>query len=168
MQIALLCSMCDALLITIGVSGVGTLVVQNPGLASFAAWGGAAFLAWYGFGSLRSAFSGAAMDLEEGQARSLRSVLLATLGVTFLNPHTYLDTIVLLGSIGGQFPGHGRFLFGAGAVSASLIWFFTLSFGARLLAPLFRNPKAWQVLDLIICSIMWAIAASLIRGQLAA
>jgi L-lysine exporter family protein LysE/ArgO len=166
LQIALLCSMCDAILITLGVSGLGTLVANNPDLARIAGWGGAAFLFWYGLGSLRSAFSGKALDLMQEQKKSLRAVLLATLGVTFLNPQTYLDTIVLLGAIGGQFEGHGRFVFGAGAITASLMWFFTLCFGARLLAPYFQSAKAWKVLDLCTCAIMWAIAASLVRGQI--
>lgn len=168
LQIALLCSMCDALLITLGVSGLGTLISQNPQLASIAGWGGAAFLFWYGFGSLRSAFSGRALEVEEEQKKSLRSVLLACLGVTFLNPQTYLDTVVLLGAVGGQFEGHGRYIFGAGAISASLMWFFTLSFGSRLLTPYFRSPKAWKYLDLTTCTIMWLIAATLVRGQLTA
>ncbi len=122
------------------------------------------FLAWYGFGALRSALRGGALERDETRVTGLGRVLAATLAVSLLNPHAWLDTVVMLGSISGQFPGNGRYLFGLGAVSASFIWFFTLGFGGRALAPLFHKPMTWRVLDGFVCAVVWAIAFSLARG----
>ncbi len=164
--IALVCALCDAVLILLGVSGVGTMVAANPLLGQFAAWGGSLFLLWCGLRTLRSAIRGEVLETKERAAPSLRAVLATTLAVTLLNPHVYLDTLVLLGGISGQFPGTERYLFGAGAMTASFVWFFSLSLGAGLLAPLFRRPLAWRVLDTLIFLIMWSIAASLLWGEL--
>ncbi len=167
LAIPLICSLCDMLLIAIGVAGVGTIVAQHPQITRIASWGGAAFLFWYGLRSLRSALRGEALEAGENTIRSLRSAILTTLAVTLLNPHVYLDTMILLGSISGQFEGNGRLLFGAGAMSASVVWFFSLSLGGRILTPLFQRPIAWQILDSLVCVTMWGIAASLVwQGML--
>ena len=147
LPIALVCGLCDALLILLGVSGVGTLVASNPLLGQIAAWGGALFLLWYGMRSLQSALRGDTLQAESSAKNTLPAVLGATLAVTLLNPHVYLDTLVLLGGISGQFPAQERYLFGAGAMTASFAWFLVLSLGAGLLAPLFRHPLAWRILD---------------------
>ena len=160
--IPLICSLCDSILIMAGVAGVGTMVAANPLLMRIAAWGGAAFLFWYGLGAFRSALRGGKLESNDEPVRSLRSAVLTTLGLTLLNPHVYLDTIILLGSLSGQFAGNGRFVFGAGAMTASFIWFFSLSMGGRILAPLFRKRAAWQILDGIVCATMWFIAFSLL------
>ena len=98
---------------------------------------------------------------------SLRATVLALLVVTLFNPHFYLDTIVLLGSVSGQFPGEARYMFGAGAIAASCVWFASLSLGGRALAPVFAKPVAWRVLDGLVCCVMWYLAASLVRSGLA-
>lgn len=164
--IPLICSICDALLIMAGIAGVGAFVAANPFLTSLAAWGGAVFLSWYGMKAFSSAIKGGSLDSDEQTRKSLQSAILATLAVTLLNPHVYLDTIILLGSISGQFQGNGRIYFGAGAMSASFIWFFSLSLGGRMLAPFFRQKAAWRVLDSVVCITMWAIAGSLVYREL--
>jgi L-lysine exporter family protein LysE/ArgO len=167
LPVALLCGCCDALLILLGVSGVGGLVAAHPLLGQVAAWGGALFLFCYGLRSLRSALRGGGLAADGSASRSLAAVLGATLAVTLLNPHVYLDTLVLVGGISGQFPAQERLLFAAGAMSASFAWFLTLSLGAGLLAPLFRRPLAWRILDSLVFLTMWGIALSLIRGAMA-
>lgn len=162
--VAALCSLCDAILITLGVTGVGTMVASNPQLATFAAWGGAAFLLWYGLGAFRSALRGGSLEQTESGAQTLRRTLMLTLAVTLLNPHVYIDTIVLMGSVSGQFAAADRYTFGFGAITASLLWFFTLSLGGQMLAPIFRKDLTWRLLDTAVGITMWTIAASLIRG----
>lgn len=167
LAVAGVCILCDALLIGLGVSGVGALVTASPMLGTGAAWGGAAFLAWYGLGALRSAIRGNTLAADTESGMSLGRTLALTLAVTLLNPHVYLDTVVLMGSLSGRFEGMGRYVFGLGAVGASCVWFTTLSLGGGLLAPLFRRPLTWRVLDSLVCLTMWTIAASLIRSALA-
>ena len=161
LKICLVCALCDAVLITFGVLGVGDLVASNPMLLKPAAWGGAVFLTWYGIGSFRSAIKGGKLETEEGTVSGLRSILLLTLAMTLLNPHVYLDTVVMLGSMSGQYSGDGRYFFGFGAITASFIWFYTLGFGGRALAPLFKKPVTWRVLDSFVGVTMWAIAFSM-------
>ena len=130
-------------------------------------WGGAVFLAVYGFMAAKRAWTGGSALQASGEtAGSLAKALTACLAFTFLNPHVYLDTVVLLGSIAAQY-GESRWIFAAGAIVASVVWFTGLGFGARLLQPFFANPKAWQVLDGLIAVVMWAIAATLAAHPLA-
>ena len=166
LQTALVCSLCDSLLILIGVSGVGSLVATNPLLAQWATWLGALFLLWYGGRSFRSVLRGGSLDASSEIIPTRKKLLLATLALTFLNPHVYLDTIVLVGGFSGQLTQAERYLFGAGAMTASITWFFILSFGAGLLAPLFRKPVAWRFMDGFVCLTMWGIAVSLLWPQL--
>lgn len=152
----------DALMITLGVGGFGTVLASNSLLLALARWGGVAFLGYYGFRSFRAVLKSETLELDGSRKKlNLKASLLAMLMFSFLNPHVYLDTIVLLGSIGAQFPTEERFFFGLGAVVASFLWFFTLGYGARYLAPLFRNPIAWKILDFLIGCVMWGIALSL-------
>ncbi|BCS97286.1 amino acid transporter [Desulfoluna limicola] len=160
--IPLICSFFDALLITVGILGVGTAVASNPALTKAAAWGGAAFLFWYGAGSFRSALKGGHLEADDRGSTSLKKAVLTTLAVTLLNPHVYLDTLVLMGSISGQIPLAERPWFGIGAAMASFVWFFILSLGGNLLAPLFRKQVAWRILDTLVGIIMWSIALSLV------
>ncbi len=162
LTIALICSLCDVLLICIGISGVGSLIAQNAKLTTIATTGGAIFLFWYGLRSFLSAWKGGSIETDDNSLKSLKAVVIATLSVTFLNPHIYLDTVVLMGSISSKFTGTGRYVFGAGAITASFLWFFSLSFGGRALAPYFKEPAAWKFLDIMIGIIMWLIAISLI------
>ena len=160
--IALICIICDAVFITAGVTGFGAAVSTTPSLSKWVTWGGAGFLILYGWRSLRSAIRGGSLDTGAGAVRSLKAAVIATLAVTLLNPHFYLDTVILLGGVSSQFHGQHRLSFWAGAVMASTIWFICLSLGGRMLAPVFRNQMAWRILDSLVCVTMWAIAGSLI------
>lgn len=163
LHIALLCSLIDALMITAGVAGLGHLIEAFPTIKHVASFGGAAFLIWYGANALKASFVNKGMEINHAVgADSLKKAVLTTLGISFLNPHLYLDTVVLLGSISTQFDDLQRPWFGAGAVLASFVWFFSLSFGARLLAPVFSRPAAWRYLDRFICLTMWSIAAAIL------
>ncbi len=160
--VALICSLCDALLICLGVAGVGSVVAAHPLLRDLAGWAGALFLAWYGWRALRAAIAVESMEITDESFSSRRAVVAATFAVTLLNPHVYLDTLVLLGGIGGQFTGPGRYLFAFGACSASLIWFYSLSLCGVILAPLFQTKTAWRVLNGSVCLTMWTIAVQLL------
>jgi L-lysine exporter family protein LysE/ArgO len=161
--IALICIICDAVFISAGVAGFGGVVSNNPTLSQWVTWGGAGFLVFYGWGSLRSALRGGCLDTRAQAVRSLRAAIVTTLAVTLLNPHFYLDTVILLGGVSSQFSGESRLYFWIGAVSASTLWFISLSFGGQMLAPLFRKEISWRILDSLVCVTMWAIAVSLMR-----
>ena len=161
--IPLICSISDAVLISIGVLGVGKILASNELVSNIASIGGALFLGWYGMRSFRSFLKPGHLDESNEGPQSLKAAVLFTLAVTLLNPHVYIDTILLLGGISSQFEGNGRYVFGAGAVSASFLWFFTLSLSSRILSPVFKNPTAWKILDFTIALIMWFIAFSLIK-----
>jgi L-lysine exporter family protein LysE/ArgO len=160
--IKLLCSLSDTLLICLGVLGMGALISESPTLLQLARCGGALFLFCYGFRALRSALQPRGLVAQGLGAMSLKSALLTTLAVSLLNPPAYLDTVVLLGSISTQYGEGLRYWFGAGAILASCLWFLLLGMGAPKLAPLFRNPRAWRVLDSLVCLMMWSIALSLL------
>ncbi|WP_170378011.1 LysE/ArgO family amino acid transporter [Ruegeria conchae] len=159
--LCLTCAVSDAILITAGIAGFGTLAQAAPWFETVMRYGGAAFLTWYGLRSLWSAWQGgAAMELGESQRTSLRSAMLTVLAFTWLNPHVYLDTVVLIGSISAQY--EDRFSFAIGAVTSSFVFFFTLGYGARILSPFFARPRAWQVLDALIGIVMLGIAWKLL------
>ncbi|WP_027184405.1 LysE/ArgO family amino acid transporter [Desulfovibrio inopinatus] len=162
---ALICTCCDILLISVGVTGLGSLVASRPELVTLTALGGAIFLLWYGWCSLRSALQGGQLNPESTKPQSLRLFLATALAVSLLNPHAYLDTVVLLGGVSSQFPEAQRMMFGFGAMCASACWFFSLGLGGRLLAPVLRTKTAWRVLDGLICLTMWTLAANLLRDQ---
>lgn len=157
--ICLFCAVSDALLIALGVGGFGSYVSASPGLLKIVGFGGAAFLIAYGAMAFRRALTPSAMSTENTPAPALGAALASCAAFTFLNPHVYLDTVVLVGGLSATWPGAGRYAFGAGAMTASFVWFFGLGYGARLLEPVFRNPRAWQVLDCAIGATMWALAA---------
>ncbi len=157
------CALIDSTLISVGVGGFGAILTSNMVLLSLARWGGAAFLIYYGFRSFRAVFKIDSLRLDGSRARpDLKMTLVTVLAVCLLNPHVYLDTVVLLGSIGAQFPAPERLFFALGAMLSSFAWFFTIGYGARYLAPLFQKPLAWKILDFLIGCIMWAIALSLL------
>ena len=159
----LICAIIDALLICVGVGGVGTLLTTNALLLGVARWGGVAFLGYYGFRSFRSVFKSEALHLDASRQKpTLKMTLVSVFMFSLLNPHVYLDTVVLLGSISAQFPLEQRLFFALGAMLASFVWFFTMGYGARYLAPLFQKPIAWKILDFLIGCIMWGIALSLV------
>ena len=160
LAVVLVCAISDAILVTAGILGFGALARAVPGLEDIMRFGGAAFLIWYGARNFIAAWRGGEA-LEAGAAApSLRRALLTCLALTWLNPHVYLDTVVLLGSISAQYD--DTLQFGTGAVLASFTFFFALGFGARGLAPLFRRPASWRVLDVVVGLTMWAIAAKLV------
>ncbi len=162
LAVVLVCALSDAMLVSAGVAGFGALAELVPGLERVMRYGGAVFLILYGARSFTAAWRGGAM-LEAGVgAGSLRRALLTSLALTWLNPHVYLDTVVLLGSVSAQY--ENRLGFGAGAVAASFVFFFSLGYGARLLAPLFRRPTSWRILDAGVGGVMWSIAAGLLLG----
>ncbi|WP_085310155.1 LysE/ArgO family amino acid transporter [Planktotalea arctica] len=161
LAIVLTCAISDAILILAGVAGFGALAKALPWFESAMRYGGAAFLFWYGLQNARSAWrGGAVLDASASARSSLRSTLASLLAITWLNPHVYLDTVVLIGSISAQY--EDRVAFGAGAALASFTFFTALGFGARLLGPIFATPAAWRILDAIIAATMWGIALSLL------
>lgn len=162
--VCLTCAASDAALITLGVTSFGQIVSLLPWLDPVMRVAGALFLVWYGALSLRSALtSKAALATEGSQAAPLVQVLATCLALTWLNPHVYLDTVVLLGTISTQFPGRET-SFALGATCGSFLFFFSLGYGAAWLRPLFARPSAWRILEGVIALVMWGIAARLIFG----
>lgn len=157
-----ICILCDCLLIAAGVAGMGSLVAGNPVLLTAAKWIGALFLIVYGLRAARAAMRPQALSAKEAATPPTHAAVIATaFAFSLLNPHVYLDTVLLLGSIGGQETGNRRLLFAAGAMLASVLWFLSLGLGARYTAPVFSRPRAWQVLDGSIALVMWTLAALL-------
>ena len=159
------CALSDALLILVGVAGGGALVQQYPVALEVARIGGALFLAAYALFAARRALHPAAMLPLDAPGLSLPAALATCFGFTFLNPHVYLDTVVLLGAVATQRGEAGRWWFGLGAASASLCWFAALGFGARLLRPVFARPMAWRLLDGFIAATMAGLALMVWFGQ---
>ncbi len=162
LTVALICIICDVLLISAGVAGFGTAVSASPTLSQLAAWGGAVFLFFYGLRSMRSALRGGQLDTNDQMVTTLKAAVITTLAVTLLNPHVYLDTVILLGSVSSRLRADSRLYFWSGAVSASTLWFAGLSLGGRMLAPLFKKQISWRILDSMVCVTMWTMAVSLI------
>ena len=149
-----LCALSDAVLIALGVGGFGYLVEAFPPLQTIAKYGGFAFLLAYGLKSFYSAWRMKhELKLQGENVTSTKKIILLTLAFTWLNPHVYLDTVILLGSVSTKF-GEDSFIFGAGAMSASFVFFFSLGYGARLLSPFFSKAGAWKVLEFFIGVIM--------------
>lgn len=166
-MVAFVCALCDAILIAAGVAGLGTLVATYPILTKIAAWGGTAFLIWYGFAALRRLFETETLSESDVRQAGWKAVLTTTLAVTLLNPHVYLDTVVMLGGIGGQFPAEERLTFALGAMSASFVWFFAIALGAAWLAPYVARPITWKIIDAVTCAVMWLVAYKLIAPEIA-
>jgi len=156
-------SFIDTILIFMGVIGIGALTTKIPGVLVFMQYGGALFLFVYGALAFNKARKPIRLDATATKNRAgLKETVLLLTGFSLLNPHVYLDTVILIGSISAQYGDSGRYWFGAGAASMSWIWFFTLAYGGRQLAPVFARPVAWQIMDVIIGITMWCLAASLI------
>lgn len=159
---AFLCTLSDVLLITAGVFGGSALLSQSVWLMALVTWGGVAFLLWYGLGALRAVFTAdAALTLQEQVVRSRWRVIMTLVAVTWLNPHVYLDTFVVLGSIGGQLGADLRIWFTAGAVCASVLWFFGLALLAAWFSPVLQKPVSQRIINLFVGSVMWYIAIQL-------
>ena len=155
------CALADLALISAGVTGLAKILGAAPALTLALTIGGTLFLVWYGLRALRRAFDPQSLRMGGSTRVSLRGAVAQAAAFTFLNPHVYLDTVLLMGSMGARQPPDSRLWFVSGAALASGAWFAALGFGARLLAPVFSRPRAWQVLDLLIGATMLLLAAGL-------
>lgn len=163
-SVVTVCILADVGLILLGVAGMGLAVKQHPSLMEWLRYVGAAFLAVYGLLALRRAWQGESGLQPVGNgALSRGRIVLACLAFTLLNPHVYLDTVVLLGTLSTHYEGNARWLFASGASTASVLWFLALGYGARLLLPVFRSPLAWRVFDVAIAAFMLTLALVLLR-----
>jgi L-lysine exporter family protein LysE/ArgO len=156
-----ICAVSDLVLILAGVAGIGTIVERAPAAIDVVTWLGVAFLTAYGVRSLWQARRAGALTGVERPATARRTAVATALALTWLNPHVYLDTVLLLGSIATTHGPDGRWWFGLGAGTASILWFSGLGYGARRLSPLLARPRSWQVLDVLIGLTMLGIAAML-------
>ena len=160
-----ICAIADAALIALGIAGLGAIIQGLPWLLEGVRWFGVAYLTWFGIKSVRSAFKNEVMDISGAQTTSLKNVVAAVLGFTLLNPHVYLDTVILLGSISNQFA-EDRWVFGLGAMTASILWFSSIGFGARAASRFMSKPIFWRVLDSLIAVVMFSIAFYLAFAEL--
>ena len=162
--VCLICAVSDAILVVVGVSGFGMIVKESPSIEALSRFGGAVFLGFYAIKSFIVAFrTSHSLDPADEISTSLQHTVFICLAFTWLNPHVYLDTVVLLGSISTQFK-NDKMLFAYGAVTASFLFFFSLGYGARVLIPFFQKPVSWKVLDFMIGLVMLSIAFSLVLG----
>ncbi len=168
LPIVLICGLTDALLEILGIAGIGFVVERAPVVLEVIRWGGVAFLLWYAWGAARRAMQPGVLVADEGDAAgagsdagSLKRAVLACLAITYLNPHVYLDTMVLMGSVGNAQGDPARWWFAMGGGVASIIWFAVLGYGARALTRFFATPRSWQILDWIIAVVMLVIAGRL-------
>jgi L-lysine exporter family protein LysE/ArgO len=164
LPIVAICAASDAVLIAAGISGVGTVAGRAPVTLVVVRWVGATFLIGYGLLAARRTLSAQAMTVAGGGGRSLRAAVLTALAMTWLNPHVYLDTVFLLGSLAAD-RGDLRWTFGLGAALASLCWFAALGFGARLLGRYLAEPAAWRVLDGLVALTMIGLGLMLVAGS---
>lgn len=162
---ALMCSIIDAVLIFLGVIGFGYYISEYPLFIDLSKYFAAAFLIVYGLLSFKSALKSNSLNctLEECSNSSAKKIIVTLLALSLLNPHVYLDTVILLGSIASQQPAHEQFYFALGAMSASFTWFFALTFGARLLAPFFQRESSWRIIDGLVAITMWGMALSILN-----
>lgn len=165
MLVATLCFLGDVLLISTGVLGVGALLQQAPVMTEMLTLCGIVFLCWYGFLSAKSAWRGQShLDIDNSEvSRNWIKVALMTLAMTFLNPHVYIDTILVLGGITSSLNFEEKRWFLVGALTASAVWFYGVAYIAKKLIPLFAKPRTWQILDSVIAVIMFSIAAGLVK-----
>jgi L-lysine exporter family protein LysE/ArgO len=163
LAVVAVCTVSDVVLIAAGVAGFGALVATYPNIVTLAKIGGAAFLIGYGLLAARRALRPGALTPAGSAPARLTGVLLTCLAITFLNPHVYLDTVVLLGALANEHH-DGRWLFGIGAVTASAVWFVTLGFGARRLSGLFATPITWRILDGLIAATMIGLGVTIAVG----
>lgn len=160
LPVVAMCTISDIVLIAAGIAGVGVLISAHPGALNVAKFGGAAFLVGYGALAAKRAWRPSALTPSDAAPARLAEVLVTCAALTFLNPHVYLDTVVLLGALANEHA-DGRWLFGLGAVAASATWFTCLGLGARRLAGVFTTPRTWRILDAFIAVTMIALGVSL-------
>ena len=162
--LALFCAVSDAVLILAGVWGFGAIVALYPLLPTIMAYGGAAFLICYGILRFRAAYQGDYDMQISGKSGTLTATITTAAAFTWLNPHVYLDTLGLIGAVSTQFLGADKVAFGAGAVTSSFVFFFSLAYGARVLVPVMQSPRAWRILDVIIGVVMIILAFKLLTS----
>ncbi|MCT2042970.1 LysE/ArgO family amino acid transporter [Pseudoclavibacter alba] len=162
LEVVLVCILGDVLLITAGTAGIGIIVEAVPWLLEVLRWAGVLYLVWFAISSFRSAARPGTLEPEAPASRG--SIVLTALAITFLNPHVYLDTVVLLGSLANQHGPSDRWVFAGGAILGSVIWFTGLGFGARLLAKVLDKPSTWRVVDLVVGVVMLGLAIKLALG----
>jgi L-lysine exporter family protein LysE/ArgO len=163
LAVVLICAFSDALLIVLGIAGLGAAINSAPLLLEVFRYGGAAYLLWFAIGAIRRAIRPNALVESDKQIDSIGQTIVTALALTYLNPHVYIDTVLLLGSIANQF--QDRWLFGLGAATASFVWFFSLGFGASWLGKFVKRPIFWRILDIFIAIVMITIAAMLLSFQ---
>jgi L-lysine exporter family protein LysE/ArgO len=163
--IVLICALSDALLITLGVLGLDSLISALPWLLEVIRWVGVAFLVWYGSSSLRRFLKQDSLKAAESSVGSLKQAVVTTLALTFLNPHVYLDTVIFIGGIANSF-GDQKWWFVLGAITASFLWFFSLGFGASRASVLVSKPVFWKILDIFIAAVMFSLAITLALAKL--
>lgn len=167
LPVVLFCAVADSVLVIAGVNGLGQLLAAVPGLSIALSLGGAAFLTWYAVGAFRRAMRPETLIIEDGASLSLGQALAATAAFTLLNPHVYIDTVMLMGAVGSSLPESQRLFFIIGASTFAAIWFAAIGFGARFLVPLFARPLAWRVLDVVTGLMIIVIAMVLMRSVFA-
>jgi L-lysine exporter family protein LysE/ArgO len=160
LPVVAMCTVSDIVLIVAGIAGVGTVIAAHPGALDVARFGGAAFLVGYGLLAAKRAWRPSSLTPSDATPARLAQVLVTCAALTFLNPHVYLDTVVLIGALANE-QQDGRWLFGVGAVTASAVWFTSLGLGARRLAGLFAAPMTWRILDGLIAVTMIGLGVSL-------
>lgn len=163
--IVVICALSDAFLITLGVLGLGSLISALPWLLEVIRWVGVAFLVWYGSTSLRRFVKQDSLKAAESSVGSLKQAVMTTLALTFLNPHVYLDTVIFIGGIANSF-GDQKWWFALGAMTASIIWFISLGFGASKASVLVSKPAFWKILDIFIAAVMFSLAITLALAKL--
>ena len=159
-----ICVISDAVLITAGIAGIATILDRAPGAIDVIRWAGAAFLICYGLFAARRALKPSALSAAPGGAVTIGAALLTCLALTWLNPHTYLDTVLMLGSVANHYGNPGRWWFGAGAITASVVWFAAHGYGAHYLRAWFAKPSSWRILDGGVAVLMLGLGAGLVAS----
>jgi L-lysine exporter family protein LysE/ArgO len=162
----LVCAVSDALLIGAGVLGVGAFISEIEEIKIWISIMASLFLFTYGIMRVKSALDPIGMEINEGDSKSLKATIIAGLAFTYLNPHVYVDTLLLIGGASSRYSGDEQMIFGIGAASASFVFFFSLGYGAKLMSPILNNPKSWKIIDLIIAAIMFIVGGFIISPYL--
>lgn len=172
LAVVLTCFLSDMLLLLLAAGGVGALLSGDENIAHYAAYGGGAFLFWFGLRSFISAKKPQTISQQdvrdaglEAQGKGQRAAIIMCLAMTFLNPHIYVDTLIIIGGVSAQYAGMELAMFAFGTILASACWFFSLGYGAQILAPIFQSTKAWRLLDSGVGVLMWAMSYYLISGH---
>lgn len=160
LMVVLVCIISDITLMAAGVAGLGALILQVSWLLEVFRWFGVAYLLWFAYGSIKSAFKNDSLKTGDSHSGSRKQVLLSVLAMTWLNPHVYLDTVILVGSIANTFKDNAWY-FGFGAMLGSVLWFFAIGYSAKAMSGIMSKPSFWKVLDLVIAAVMVTIAGLL-------